>query len=185
MENITIIINVITVFANILIIGGLIITIIKPKYRIWPPPSKNSWQFWTVWIFSIISYLGIILLSILDWNNFVLSHWSRYPIGFIFIIIGFIIAIWGVKTLSVHSSLGLKGTLVTQGIYKYSRNPQYLGDILLFIGIIIISNSLLTFITGSLGILWNILTPFTEEPWLKKQFKEEYDEYCKKVRRFI
>ncbi|HEC37734.1 MAG TPA: isoprenylcysteine carboxylmethyltransferase family protein [bacterium] len=149
------------------------------------PPSKNSCQFWTIWIFSIISYLGIILLSILDWNSFVLSHWSRYPIGFIFLTMGFIIAILGVKALSVHSSLGLKGTLIIQGIYKYTRNPQYLGDILLFIGIIIISNSLLTFINGFLGILWNILTPFTEEPWLKKQFKEDYVEYCKKVRRLI
>jgi protein-S-isoprenylcysteine O-methyltransferase Ste14 len=98
---------------------------------------------------------------------------------------GLIIAIWGIKTLSIHSSLGLKGTLVTRGIYKYSRNPQYLGDILIFIGIIIISNSLLTLITGFLGILWNFLTPFTEEPWLKKQFQEVYDEYCKKVRRFL
>ncbi|MHA2339813.1 MAG: methyltransferase family protein, partial [Candidatus Hodarchaeales archaeon] len=112
-------------------------------------------------------------------------HWARFPIGLIFIVVGLIIAIWGVKTLSVHSSLGLKGTLVTQGVYKYSRNPQYLGDILLFIGIIIISNSFLTLITGFLGILWNLLTPFTEEPWLINQFKEEYDEYRKKVRRFI
>jgi protein-S-isoprenylcysteine O-methyltransferase Ste14 len=185
MENETIIIYIITAIASIIIIGGIILTIFKPKYRLWPPPSKNSWQFWIVWILSIISYLGIIVLSILDWDNFVISHWSRFPIGSIFIIIGLIIAIWGVQTLSVHSSLGLKGTLVTRGVYKYSRNPQYLGDILLFIGIIIISNSLLTLITGFLGILWNLLTPFTEEPWLKKQFKEEYDEYCKKVRRFM
>jgi protein-S-isoprenylcysteine O-methyltransferase Ste14 len=185
MENITLAIFIITVIANIQIIGGIIITILKPKYRLWPPPSKNSWQFWSVWILSIISYLGIIVLSILDWDNFVISHWSRFIIGFIFIVMGIIIAIWGVKTLSVHSSLGLKGTLVTRGIYKYSRNPQYLGDILLFIGIIIISNSLLTLITGFLGILWNLLTPFTEESWLKKQFKEEYDEYRKKIRRFI
>ncbi len=185
MENITVIIYIITAVANILITGGIVITIFKPKFRLWPPPSKNSWQFWCVWILSIISYLGIIGLSILDWDNFIISHWSRIPIGLIFIITGLIIAIWGVKTLSVHSSLGLKGTLVTKGVYKYSRNPQYLGDILLFIGIIIISNSLLTLLTGFLGILWNLLTPLTEEPWLKKQFKEEYDEYCKKVRRFI
>ncbi|MHA2131790.1 MAG: methyltransferase family protein [Promethearchaeota archaeon] len=185
MNIITLIIYIITVITNILIIGGITLTIVKPKYRLWPPPNKNSWEFWCVWILSIISYLGIIVLSILDWDNFVISHWSRYPIGLIFIIMGLIIAIWGIKTLSIHSSLGLKGTLVTRGIYKYSRNPQYLGDILIFIGIIIISNSLLTLITGFLGILWNFLTPFTEEPWLKKQFQEVYDEYCKKVRRFL
>ncbi|HEC39294.1 hypothetical protein LCGC14_1563570 [marine sediment metagenome] len=185
MESVTIIILIITIIANSAIIGGIIITIFKPKYRLWPPPSKNSWQFWMVWILSIFSYLGILVLSILDWDNFIYSHWSRYPIAIIFILVGLFIAIWGVKSLSVHSSLGLKGTLITQGIYKYSRNPQYLGDILLFMGIIILTNSSMTFITGFLGILWNVLTPFTEEPWLKKQFKESYYEYCKKVRRFI
>lgn len=185
MESFTTIILITTIIANIVIIGGIIITIFKPKYRLWPPPSKNSWQFWTVWILSIISYLGILVLSILDWDNFIFFHWFRYPMSIIFIIVGLIIAIWGVKTLSIHSSLGLKGTLINKGPYKFSRNPQYLGDILLFIGIIIISNSLLTLITGFLGILWNLLTPFAEEPWLKKQFKEEYDEYRKKVRRFI
>ncbi len=185
MEIFTLIILITTITTNILIIGGIVITIIKPKYRLWPPPSKNSWQFWMVWILSIFSYLGILLLSILDWDNFIYSHWSRYPIGIIFLVVGLFIALWGMKTLSIHTTLGLKGTLIDKGPYKFSRNPQYLGDILLFIGFILISNSLLTLITGFLGILWNFLTPFTEEPWLKKQFKEEYDDYCKKVRRFI
>jgi protein-S-isoprenylcysteine O-methyltransferase Ste14 len=88
------------------------------------------------------------------------------------------------KTLSIHSSLGLKGKLITHGPYKYSRNPQYLGDILIFLGIVLISNSLLTLITGIFGILWNILTPFAEEPWLLERFGKVYEDYCKKVRRF-
>jgi protein-S-isoprenylcysteine O-methyltransferase Ste14 len=185
MEYLTFIIYMITIVANILMIEGIVITILIPKYRIWPPPNKNSWQFWSAWILSIISYLGILALSILDWDSFILSHWSRYPIGIIFIIVGLFIAFWGVKTLSVHSSLGLEGILITQGPYKFSRNPQYLGDILLFIGIIIISSSFLTLISGILGILWNILTPFAEEQWLLERFGNDYEGYCKKVRRFI
>ncbi|MFW9897102.1 MAG: methyltransferase family protein [Candidatus Thorarchaeota archaeon] len=185
MENFIIIVFIITSIAGVLLNGSLILTIIKPKYRLWPPPSKNSWQFWCAWILSIISFLGIFTLSILDWNSFILFHWSRYAIGLTFIIIGLFIAIWGVRTLSIHSSLGLKGTLITHGPYKYSRNPQYLGDILLFIGIMILSNSFLTLISGILGILWNFLTPFTEEPWLLERFGNKYEEYRKNVRRFV
>ncbi len=53
MESFTTIILIATIIANILIIGGIVITIFKPKYRLWTPPGKNSLQFWTVWIFSI------------------------------------------------------------------------------------------------------------------------------------
>lgn len=176
---------IITFVVDILLIGGLIFTVIKPKYRIWPPPSKNTWQFWLTWILTIISFSGTILLSILDWDNFILIHWSRYPIGLSLIFMGLFLAIWGVRTLSIHSTLGLKGKLITGGPYKYSRNPQYLADIIIFAGLIILANSFLTLIIGILGVLWNFLTPFTEEPWLKKQFKDEYDAYREKVRRFI
>jgi len=182
---ITIIIFMLIIIASILLVGGLIFTIVKPKYRIWPPPNKKSWKFWITWILSTISFSGTIVLSIIDWNSFILVHWIRYPIGLTSIAVGFIIVIWGVKTLSIHSTLGLKGKLITEGPYRYSRNPQYLADIILFVGLIILTNSLLTLITAILGILWNLLTPFAEEPWLREQYKEEYEVYCKNVRRFI
>ncbi len=175
----------ITLIVDILLVGGLIFTIFKPKYRIWPPPDKNSRQFWISWILTILSFSGTLLLTIIDWNNFIFKHWSRIPIGVSLLVLGLILAGWGVRTLSVHSTLGLKGKLITDGPYKYSRNPQYLADILLFAGLLILANSLLVLITGLLGILWNYLTPFAEEPWLKEQYRDEYGEYCKNVRRFI
>ncbi len=121
----------------------------------------------------------------MDFNSLTFSHWLVYTIGALFIGIGLLILILGVKTLSLHSSSGLKGTLITSGLYKYSRNPQYIGDILLFIGIILLANSFLTIITGSLGILWNILLPFTEEPWLEEIYREVYEKYKNSVRRFL
>lgn len=176
---------IITVFSEILLLISLIITLVKPKYRIWPPPRKNSWQFWFTWILMIISTFGVILLGIIDWDSFLLSHWLRYPIGLLLITFGSFIGLWAIKTLSIHSTLGLKGNFITNGPYKYTRNPQYLGDIVIIIGIILLSNSFLALITGILGILWFLIAPFTEEPLLKEQFKEDYNEYCKKVPRFI
>ncbi|MDH3622522.1 MAG: hypothetical protein OES69_13780 [Myxococcales bacterium] len=32
---------------------------------------------------------------------------------------------------------------------------------------------------------WFALTPFTEEPWLRKQYGEAYDAYCQRVPRFL
>ena len=176
---------IVGIISNSLIIIGLLISILKPKYRIWPPPRKNSWQFIVSWIFIYLSYLSIILLGIFDWDSFLLIHYLRFPFGIAFIFIGLGLFYWGIRTLSLHSSYGLEGEFITSGPYKFTRNPQYLGDILFFMGLIIVTNSLLTLIVVVICIIWNVLTPFSEEPWLRNLYGAKYDEYCKKVRRFI
>jgi protein-S-isoprenylcysteine O-methyltransferase Ste14 len=75
--------------------------------------------------------------------------------------------------------------LITTGPYKYSRNPQYVGMVLFFAGSMLFFNSLYTSITGLIGIIWFLLLPFIEEPWLEEQIKEEYYKYRKKVPRFL
>jgi protein-S-isoprenylcysteine O-methyltransferase Ste14 len=74
--------------------------------------------------------------------------------------------------------LGLKGKLIIESPYKYSRNPQYVGIVLFFSGAMLIFNSFYAFVTGIIGNIWFLLTPFIEEPWLREQYEEEYDEYC-------
>ncbi len=179
------IIFIVTIIAEVFLCVGLTVSLLHPKNRLWPPPKRNSWQYWYMWILTSLSTLGVIVLSILDSDTFFLTHWFRYVIGAILIMMGFIVELWGIKTLSFHTSLGLKSKFVTKGPYRYSRNPQYVGFILAFVGIIIVSNSILTFITGLFGILLFALTPFIEEPWLRKRFKKKYEDYCKRVPRFI
>jgi protein-S-isoprenylcysteine O-methyltransferase Ste14 len=76
--------------------------------------------------------------------------------------------------------------LVISGLYKYSRNPMYWGVMMILIG------EALFFESGGLWIyLLFIFIAFTvfillvEEPRLKKDFGEHYEEYRKKVRRWI
>ena len=76
--------------------------------------------------------------------------------------------------------------LVVSGLYGYSRNPMYWGVMLVLIG------EALFFESGGLWIyLLFIFAAFTlfillvEEPRLKKDFGEQYNEYRKKVRRWI
>lgn len=180
-----IVIFIITLIAEFFLSVGLIISVIYPNKRLWPPPKKNSWQYWYIWTLFITSTLGVIILGAIDYNSLFLSHWSFTVLGFILISIGSIIELWGMKTLSFHTSLGLKGEFVTTGPYKYSRNPQYIGFIIAILGIIMVSNSILAFITALLEIILFAITPFAEEPWLRKRFKKKYEDYYKKVPRFI
>jgi protein-S-isoprenylcysteine O-methyltransferase Ste14 len=87
--------------------------------------------------------------------------------------------------LSVQTTLGLGGSLVKTGLYRYSRNPQYVSDIVALAGYAILSNSWMTMITTFLGMVWFALAPFTEEPWLRERYGDEYEKYKSEVPRFL
>jgi protein-S-isoprenylcysteine O-methyltransferase Ste14 len=109
----------------------------------------------------------------------------RYPIGILFHLIGAIIGSWSFKTFRLRATIGLGDELITEGPYQYSRNPQYLGDILHILGYLLLTNSWMTWIIGALGIVLNILAPYTEEPWLEEKFGDVYLEYKYNVPRFL
>ena len=176
---------VVTVVAEILLGASLILTLVIPSFRIWPPPGRSSWQYRYTWALTIISLVGILLLGILDWDTFLLSNPVRFVIGGVLVMGGAAFALWGVRALSWRASLGLGGRLTSTGPYRYSRNPQYVGDIALLAGYAVLCNSLLTTIAAALGIAWFVLAPFTEEPWLRQRFGSEYERYASSVPRFL
>lgn len=67
----------------------------------------------------------------------------------------------------------------------FTRNPQYVGDTVLFLGLSIIANSQLLWITHALLALWFIIAPLSEEVWLKEQYGEEYERYRREAPRFL
>ena len=76
--------------------------------------------------------------------------------------------------------------LVTAGMYRYSRNPMYLGLVLLTIAATIFFGTWLGIvIVVAFIFLLNFLQIIPEEEALLDIFGEEYVEYKKKVRRWI
>lgn len=75
--------------------------------------------------------------------------------------------------------------LVTEGIFHHCRNPLYLGNILMLLGLGIMVNSLVyvaIVIPVFLFIYQSIV--LAEEDFLRKKFGAGFDEYCKKVNRW-
>lgn len=66
------------------------------------------------------------------------------------------------------NSTGVKDGFSPSGPYRFTRNPQYVGDTVLFLGLSIIANSQLLWITHALLALWFIIAPLSEEVWLKE-----------------
>ena len=76
--------------------------------------------------------------------------------------------------------------LITDGIYKFSRNPMYLGLLLVLVGISIILNLTGGFFFTLLFILYiNLFQIIPEENAMVDLFKDEFLEYKKNVRRWI
>ncbi len=76
--------------------------------------------------------------------------------------------------------------LVTEGMYRYSRNPMYLGLLLLTIASTIWFGTWFGIIINILFIfVINFLQIIPEEEALLEIFGEEYEQYKKNVRRWI
>jgi protein-S-isoprenylcysteine O-methyltransferase Ste14 len=76
--------------------------------------------------------------------------------------------------------------LVKDGIFSHCRNPLYLGNILIVLGLGIIAHSIPFYIIGIPFFLFMYLAIImAEEDFLRGKFGEEYVEYCRNVNRFI
>lgn len=76
--------------------------------------------------------------------------------------------------------------LVTEGMFNHCRNPLYVGNIFMLLGMGILANSLLyivVIIPVFLFIYQSIV--LAEEDFLRKKFGGGFDEYCKKVNRWL
>ncbi len=76
--------------------------------------------------------------------------------------------------------------LVTAGIYRWSRNPQYLGWFLVLLGISVIGSSGLALLYTMIGIvLFHYYTTQIEEPYLEQIFGEKYLMYKEETPRYF
>ncbi|MFQ5719995.1 MAG: methyltransferase family protein [Acidobacteriota bacterium] len=76
--------------------------------------------------------------------------------------------------------------LVTTGLFAHARHPLYVGNILVVIGLLLILNS----IPGYLVVLPFFLITYAslvlaEEDFLRGRFGAEYDDYHRRVNRFV
>ena len=165
-------------------IATVLLSIVRPDLRVWPPPRRGSWQYYYDGIVSLTGLVGVGVLGIVDFDSFLLHHWARFLAGGLLVTSG-CFGLWGYLTLGVHASQGLGGDLVTTGAYYYSRNPQYVGAIAAVSGYAVLCNSSLALIAALLVSGWFALVPFAEEPWCREHLGAAYEEYARQVPRFL
>ncbi|MFZ0418161.1 MAG: isoprenylcysteine carboxylmethyltransferase family protein [Candidatus Sulfotelmatobacter sp.] len=108
-------------------------------------------------------------------------------------VLGFAVAIrcvwdFGRTGLGTPAPIVPPKTLVVVGFYRYVRNPMYIGFFVGWIGLwIVFGRASLPAIAGAAFVVLGVVlfVHLYEEPTLRKMFGEEYQEYCRNVRRWL
>ena len=132
----------------------------------------------------------IIFLSKSIFPSFVFSY--KLQLGIFVSTIGFLLLIVSIKSFidnkTTINPLNLKKStyLVTSGVFRFSRNPMYLGMLLFLLGTAIILNIIGGLIISILFIFYmNFFQIIPEEKALENLFGKNYKNYRKTVRRWI
>jgi protein-S-isoprenylcysteine O-methyltransferase Ste14 len=112
-------------------------------------------------------------------------------IGFAIALLGELIRFWGVSWAGseTRTTGSVGGTfLIISGPFAYVRNPLYVGNILIYLGLGIMSFAWFPYLQV-LAVLFFLFQYYLivkeEEKYLRERFKEEYKDYCKNVPPFF
>jgi protein-S-isoprenylcysteine O-methyltransferase Ste14 len=76
--------------------------------------------------------------------------------------------------------------LVTRGVYRWTRNPMYLGMLIVLVAWALLMANWLAFIGLPLFIVFiNRFQIGPEERVLRERFGAQFDDYCARVRRWL
>jgi protein-S-isoprenylcysteine O-methyltransferase Ste14 len=146
-------------------------------FRLWPPvalgvPLLVGWLATTAWDDPValgewrIPAGWALVLFFVVWNGWSLWMFGRYRTGLL----------PGQPTEA----------LIEDGPYRVSRNPLYLGLLALYLGLALLILTfwgLLLFPVAVLLMFWGAILP--EERFLQERFGASYDDYTRRVRRWL
>lgn len=116
---------------------------------------------------------------------------AHHYVGTILFLLGLAIMLWCIISFAIMgrgtlSPLDPTNRLVVSGPYHFSRNPMYVGVMLMLLGEAIYFQDVNLWIYALVVfIVFNIFIVLFEEPRLKYDFGEEYQLYCQKVKRWL
>ena len=76
--------------------------------------------------------------------------------------------------------------LVVRGLYRFVRNPMYVGVLLALLGEALFFRSLAILVYAAIAFTWeHLFVVFYEEPALRRKFGESYSDYLARTPRWI
>ena len=137
----------------------------------------------------MISIVVMVLLHYI-WPEKVVFDWPWRGIGLMLMAVGLALSVWGVwvfkKAGTTVKPFRESSGIVQEGPYRFTRNLMYLGLVIFLFGLWVLLGTLLPVIMVPIfWVLIRVRVISVEEKMLRKKFGQEYEDYCKKVRRWI
>ena len=146
-------------------------------FRIWPPVAIGAPL--------LVGWLATML-----WGDPVTLGGWRVPLGWALVLLFVGWNGWSLWLFRRHETGLLPGqathTMIEEGPYRLSRNPLYVGLLKLYLGLALLAPTfwgLLLFPAAVLLVLWGAIRP--EEQFLHERFGAPYDDYTRRVRRWL
>jgi len=166
-------------------LGAILWSVAYPMRRLWPPQRYNALTPFLIWVPTFALFGALVGLGVLGWGAIALPNWLRFGVGVPLIVLGNL-GVWAeVAKFGVPQTGGAKGTLKTDGLYRYSRNPQYVADSAMVLGWILLSAAPWVILVGVPAIAILLVAPLSEEPWLEENYGQPYRDYMNRVRRYL
>jgi protein-S-isoprenylcysteine O-methyltransferase Ste14 len=138
-------------------------------------------------------FLGYLIGAlILNWFAPYPTPWTMIlrMIGGILLVVGILLVGSAFSQMRIaHTTPDLSQpttALVTTGPYRFTRNPIYLGFLLIYLGFNFLAGSLWGVVISPF-LVWTVTHAIihAEEEYLEKKFEDEYREYSSHVRRWL
>ena len=118
-----------------------------------------------------------------------LEHPSLQWIGVAFVIFSLVWIIIAQAQMGEAWRIGIdtqhRTPLVQEGVFRISRNPIYVGGIIMLSGLFLIISNALTLLILIMGLVLIGVQVRVEEEHVGKMYPREYAEYCQRVRRWL
>lgn len=118
-----------------------------------------------------------------------LGGW-RVPLGWALVVFFLAWNGWSLWLFGRHETGLLPGqpteAMIEEGPFRHSRNPLYVGLLALYLGVALLAHTfwaLVLFPVAVLLVLWGAIRP--EERFLHERFGASYDDYARRVRRWL
>ncbi len=151
------------------------------------PPGRRPWDIPPLY-FALAILLMIALHRLLPIARIVPWPWSL--VGAVAIVGGIALAIWGERRFKRAGTavrpFAPSSALVEDGPFRFTRNPMYLGMLLVLAGLFLLLGALSPLIVLP-AFLWLLQTRFVvhEEAHMQRHFGARYQDYRRRVRRWL
>jgi len=135
-----------------------------------------------------LAFLGTVVDSLLGVSRFASPLTNEMGVGLV--ALGFVVRAWATFYFYEHGmrviSLQPQRALITDGPYRFSRNPLYLGgNVFIFFGAALFVGSPTALVTTALHMALVDRFIRREEAQLEQTFGAEWQSYKKRVRRWL